>query len=143
VDAWADQRGRTVQWRGGQRIDQSGTGYSPAAANNGDRRGLNWKSYGGWSDATAENFPDWLQINFKSWHEIGQIDVFTLQDSYANPVEPTRSLTFRDWGITAFRVQYWDTRSWIDVPGGNVTGNNLVWRTFTFPPSAPTRFASW
>ena len=36
------------------------------------------------------------------------------------------------YGITAFEVQYWNGSSWVDVPGGNVSGNNLVWRQFVF-----------
>jgi len=31
-------------------------------------------------------------------------------------------------------VQYWNGSVWVDVPGGNVTGNNLVWRRFIFDP---------
>jgi hypothetical protein len=43
-------------------------------------------------------------------------------------------MTFTQWGITDFQVQYWNGAAWIDVPGGSVTGNKLVWRTFTFSP---------
>jgi RHS repeat-associated protein len=31
-------------------------------------------------------------------------------------------------------VQYWNNSSWVTVPGGSVTGNNKVWRKFTFSP---------
>jgi hypothetical protein len=30
-------------------------------------------------------------------------------------------------------VQYWTGGNWQTVPGGSVTGNNLVWRRFIFP----------
>ena len=63
---------------------------------------------------------------------IGEIDVFSVQDNYASPVEPTPTITFTQLGLTAFQVQYWTGSAWADVPGGNVTGNNLVWRKLTF-----------
>jgi RHS repeat-associated protein len=31
-------------------------------------------------------------------------------------------------------VQYWNGSTWTTIPGGNVTGNNKVWRKFTFSP---------
>ena len=34
---------------------------------------------------------------------------------------------------------YWSGSAWLDVPGGNVTGNNLVWRKFTFAPVTTDR----
>jgi len=48
-------------------------------------------------------------------------------------------MTFTLWGITAFEVQYWNGSAWVDVPGGNVTGNNLVWRRFLFAPISTDR----
>jgi len=55
-----------------------------------------------------------------------------LQDNYSNPSEPTEAMTFSLYGVTAFDVQYWNGSSWVTVPGGSVTGNNKVWRKFTF-----------
>ena len=48
-------------------------------------------------------------------------------------------MTFTKYGITDFQVQYWNGSAWVDVPGGNVTGNNLVWRKFTFTPVTTDR----
>ena len=56
----------------------------------------------------------------------------TQQDTNQNPVEPTLGMTFSNYGITAFDVQYWNGSGWATVPGGSVTGNNKVWRQFTF-----------
>jgi hypothetical protein len=109
-----------------------GSNYSPAGAINGDRKGINWGAGGGWSDATPQDFPDWIQVDFNSTKIINEIDVFTLQDNFTNPVEPTPTMTFTGYGITAFNVQYWNGSTWVTVPGGSVTGNNLVWRRFTF-----------
>ena len=41
-----------------------GAGYSPAGAINGDRRGTSWGAGGGWNDATASTWPDWLEVDF-------------------------------------------------------------------------------
>lgn len=109
----------------------------PTHVNNGDRKGAN-NAY--WQDGTYNAYPDWVQIDFSGTKTISEIDVITRQDS-SSPIEPTEATTFATYGITAFDVQYWDsvTSSWITVPGGSVTGNNLVWRKFTFSPIDTTK----
>jgi hypothetical protein len=114
-------------------------GYSPAAVNNGDRRGTRAGNGGYWNDATQYAFPDWLQVTFAGARTINRIDVFSVQDNYLSPVEPTPTMTFTDYGITSFQVQYWNGAAWTDVPGGNVSGNSNVWRTFSFPPITTDR----
>ena len=37
------------------------------------------------------------------------------------------------------RCSTWTGSDWVDVPGGNVTGNNLVWRKLTFSPISTDR----
>ena len=109
------------------------TAFSAAGANNGDRRGAGWGSGGGgWADATANAYPDWLQVTFNGPKTINRIDVFTVQDNYQAPSEPTTAMTFSKYGITAFQVQTWNGAGWVTVPGGVVTGNNKVWRSFSF-----------
>jgi hypothetical protein len=111
-------------------------GRLPIAAINGDRKGEHWGSDpatgSGWHDATT-GYPDWLEINFNGSKIITSINVFTIQDNYDNPVEPTKYTTFTAYGITAFQVQYWNGSAWVDVPGGNVVGNNKIMRQFLFP----------
>src|SRR5688572_16295827 len=109
-----------------------GAGYAPSSVINGDRRGANWGKNGGWIDGTPTNFPDWVQITFAGIRAINQIDVFAIQDNWQAPAEPTPTMTFTQYGITNFQVQYWTGSAWSDVPGGHVTGNNLVWRRITF-----------
>jgi hypothetical protein len=106
--------------------------YPASAAINGDRKGQNWGSGGGWNDATSGSYPDWLQVDFGTTRTISEIDVFTVQDNPGSPSDPTLTMTFSLYGITAFNVQYWDGSAWVSVPGGDVTGNNKVWRKFTF-----------
>ncbi|HEU4710983.1 MAG TPA: discoidin domain-containing protein [Pyrinomonadaceae bacterium] len=108
-------------------------GYGPAGTNNGDRKSLNWTNGGGWNDS-GPPFPDWLQIDFGSVKTIDEVDVFTLQDNYANSAEPTESMIFSLWGLTSYEVQYWNGSTWVTVPNGSLSGNNKIWRKFTFSP---------
>ena len=113
--------------------------YPPSGVINGDRRGSNWAAGGGWNDATPGAWPAWLQVDLGAVRTVAEIDVFTVQDAYANPQEPTEALTFSRYGITDFEVQTWTGLAWQTVPGGSVTGNNRVWRRFAFP-AVSTRF---
>ena len=113
---------------------QFSAAYPVAAANNGDRKGLNWTNGGGWQDATSNGYPDTLQIDLDGTRTIDEIDVFTVQNAYQAPAEPTEGMTFSLYGITSFDVQYWDGSAWVTVPGGQVTNNNNVWRKVTFSP---------
>jgi serine protease len=113
--------------------------YAPSGANDGDRRGAAWGAGGGWNDATAFASPDWLQVDFGTTRSVAEIDVFTVQDTYWSPAEPTEAMTFTQYGITDFEVQYWTGSAWQAVPGGSVTGNNKVWRKFTFAAVSTSR----
>ena len=106
---------------------------------NGDRAGSNWGNGGGWADGTGGVYPDWLQIDFGTTRTISEVDVFTIQDNYSSPSEPTEAMTFTQYGLLDYRVQY-DSGSgiWLTLPGAIVTGNNLVWRKFTFAPVETT-----
>ncbi len=109
-----------------------GTGYGSENAINGERKGLTWGTNGGWSDGTPYTFGDWLQVDFNGTKTIDEIDIFTLQDDYNNPLEPTETTTFNTYGLVNFEVQYWDGSGWVMIPGGSITGNNKVWRKITF-----------
>jgi len=114
-----------------------GYSFPVAAVNNGDRAGLNWGNGGGWNDATANTFPDWVQINFSGTQSINQVIVYTLQDNFANPVDPSATLTFTQYGVTDFQVQGWNGTAWITL--GSVSGNNLVKRTVSFAAFSTNR----
>ena len=114
--------------------------FTPAGANNGIRSGAGWGSGEGWNDnLPANTFPDWLQIDFNGSKTIDEIDVFTGQDNWQYPSEPTEAMTFSVYGLTGYDVQYWNGSSWTTIPGGNVAGNNRVWRKFTFAPVTTTK----
>jgi hypothetical protein len=111
--------------------------FPVAAINNNERKGAVWGSGGGWNDATANAYPDWVEIDFNGSKTIDRVIVYTLQDNYPNPIEPTDSLTFTQYGVTAFTVQGWNGAAWVTL--GSVSGNNLVKRAVTFAPFTTTR----
>jgi hypothetical protein len=113
--------------------------YGPDGAINGDRKGSPWGNGGGWNDATPNSWPDWLEVDFAGPKTIDEVDVFSLQDNYASPVEPTPAMTFTQYGLTDFVVQYWNGSQWLAVPGGTVGGNTLVWRQITFAALTTTK----
>jgi subtilisin family serine protease len=107
--------------------------FPVAAVNNGDRTGAHWGAGGGWNDATQAQYPDWVQIDFAGRRTITEIDIVTLQDNYTTALDPTPSMTFTNYGVTAWDIAYWDGTGWVGLPAGSVTANNRVWRRLTFP----------
>jgi RHS repeat-associated protein len=112
--------------------------YPVSAVNNGDHNGLNAGYGGNWHSSTA-TFPQWVEVVFDGSKTINEIDVFSLQDNYPNPIEPTEATTFSLYGLTGFQVQYWNGTAWATVPGGSVSGNNKVWKKITFAPLTTTK----
>ena len=90
-------------------------------------------------DATANAFPDWVEVAFNGSKTIDEVDVFSLQDAWANPSEPTAALTFTAYGLADFTVQYWTGTAWQAVPGGVIRNNTLVWRSLTFAAVTTTK----
>jgi hypothetical protein len=117
-------------------VASASSAYSNAfpanAVIDGDRLGANWGAGGGWNDGTLNSYPDWVEVDFKGAQSINEIDLFTLQDNYSNPVPPTPATQFTRYGIIDFQVQYYTGQTWVDVPGGYVIGNSKVWRQFIF-----------
>jgi len=118
-------------------------GYAAAGANNGDRAGQQWSAGGGWNDGTPSAFPDWLEIQFNGQQTIDEIDVFTVQDNFSSPSTPTQSMTFTQYGLRNFQVEYHNGTTWVLVPGATVTNNTLVWRQFNFAPITTNRIRVW
>lgn len=113
--------------------------YTPSAVIDGDRRGLNLTSGGGWRDDTPNIFPDVVEVDFANVTAIDEVSVFTQQDTWWAPVEPTEALSFFNNGITGFEVQFWNGVTWSTIPGAIVSGNTRVWRKFTFPAISTER----
>src|SRR5581483_1701529 len=62
---------------------------------------------------------------------VDRVVVYSIQDNYTNPLEPTDATTFSLYGVVDFTVDGWDGSAWVTL--ATVTGNNLVKRTVTFP----------
>ena len=116
-----------------------GANYPASGAINGEHRGLQWGAGGAWSDGTQNASPDWIEVRFAGFKAIDEVGVFSMQDAYTAPIEPTPATTFSYFGLRAFEVQYWDGAAWVMAPGASVTNNNLVWRRFTFAPITTNR----
>jgi hypothetical protein len=110
----------------------NGPGFMPSTVIDNKRTGAGWGAGGGWNDATAGTFPDWIQINFAGVQAIDHVVVYFVQDNYLNPVEPTDSMKFSLRGITSFQVQGFDGANWVTL--ATVNGNDLVKRTVSFAP---------
>jgi hypothetical protein len=120
----------------------SPSGYAPSGAINGDRKGVNGGQDGYWASSDP-GFPSWLEVTFSGTKSINEIDLFVVQDAYWAPSEPTETMTFSYYGLTSFDVQYWTGSAWATVQSGSVTGNNNVWRRFTFPPVTTSKIRVW
>ena len=94
--------------------------YPASGTINGDRKGLSWGAGGGWMTARRTRRRTG-RVDFNGNKLIDEVDVFSLQDSYGAPVEPTPTMTFMYWGVIAFDVQCWTGSGWATVPGGSVT----------------------
>jgi hypothetical protein len=109
----------------------NGPGFPPGATIDNQRSGAGWGAGGGWNDASFGQFPDWLQVTFSSLRSIDRVVVYSVQDNYLSPVEPSDTMTFTKYGVTTFTVKGRSGSSWTVL--GTITGNNLVKRTVTFP----------
>jgi hypothetical protein len=106
---------------------------------NGDRKGLNWGSGGGWAGSSTGTLSDSVEVDFSGSKTIDEVDVFTIQDSYSSPSEPTSGMTFSSYGLSDYDVQYWNGSAWATVSGGTVTGNNKVWKQISFTALTTTK----
>jgi hypothetical protein len=107
-------------------------GYLAYYVNQGNCAGRGWTLNGGWADGTVSQWPDWVQVSLDLAKTVSRVVVCTVQDDYANPVEPTDTTTFTKYGVTDFQVQGWDGSQWVTL--ATVSGNNLVKRTVSFAP---------
>ena len=78
-------------------------GWGSSAVVNGDRKSLNAYNNGAWSSSAANNFPKRVQVDFSTNRTINEIHVFTLQDSWAAPTEPTPAMTFTRQNSPSYR----------------------------------------
>jgi len=110
----------------------SSRNYTPEGAIDGDRKGADWENGGGWNDSTRDVWPDHLQINFNGSQVINEIRVYTLQNDFRSPQEPTPDTPATSYGLLDFQLQYLNGANWVTIPGTVVTGNDKAMRVFTF-----------
>jgi len=82
----------------------------------GDRAGALWGNGGGWADATIDNFPDWLQVNFNGVKTLDSVVVYSLSDTYASGVAPSDTLTSSQYALVEAPC----------VCGAGATGSNFT-----------------
>ncbi len=108
--------------------------YSPATIIDGNRAGPAF-----WNDATFQNFPDSVEVDFARTYTVAQVNLFSVQDDWKNPSQPASTQTFAYYGVKAFSVEYWTGSAWAPIQGATVTNNTLVWRTVSFSPVTTDR----
>ena len=119
-----------------------GASFPVTAVLDGDRRGTGWGEGGGWASAgiPSATAPQSVRVDFGRTQTIRRVDVFSAQEHSSAPKEPTPAMTTTH-SLRDFDVQYClsTAASGCSAAGdGNwqtiatVTGNDKVWRTFTF-----------
>ena len=113
----------------------SGLHFQPSYANDGVRYiSPNGDEY--WRDENG--LPTWLRIDFNGIKLINEIDVYTVRDDWPTQGDPSSIENFTTFGTQSLDVEYMNpqTQAWSSIPGGSISGNNLLWRKFTFSPLA-------
>ncbi|MBC7930185.1 MAG: M36 family metallopeptidase [Rubrivivax sp.] len=118
---------------------QTSRNYSPGGAIDGDRKGIDWENGGGWNDNTRGVWPDHLTVTFNGLQTISEIRLYTLQNDFRNPQEPTPLTPADLYGIQDFEVQTCtgsgESAVCTTIPTvGTVTGNDKAMRVFLFTP---------
>jgi hypothetical protein len=63
--------------------------------------------------------------------------VYSVQDNFLSPAEPTDDMTFSLYGLVNFDVLGWNGTSWVQL--GTVAANRYVKRTVSFLPFTTDR----
>ncbi len=115
-------------------------GYEPETAIDGDRttKGI-WGTGGGW--ASANSFPQWLEVNLGQPRKIRRIIVVTLRDDLGDTRIVDDNMEFSLYGVTDFDVQYHDGTGWVTV--GSASGNTKIIRRFDFPEVETDRIRAY
>jgi hypothetical protein len=57
-------------------------------------------------------WPDWVEVDFSGSKTIDRVVVYSVQDNYTQPVEPTDGMTFSLYGLQDFTVEGRSGNSW-------------------------------
>ncbi|HEY0462532.1 MAG TPA: discoidin domain-containing protein [Pyrinomonadaceae bacterium] len=109
---------------------------------NGNRRCPNWGGGSGTvagngyhSASTVSGFIN-FDVDFGATRSITEIDIFFVPLPENDTSTPTLTQT-SDYAIRSFEIFYWNGSSWISIQ--SVTGNDKVWRQFTFSTISTTK----
>jgi len=114
------------------------SGYPVTNALDGDRTswGEGTATGGSWASLSTPttSAPQTYDVTFSEARKISEVDLFFLQSSYANAIDPYPGQTGTLANHT-FDLQYWNTglNAWSNI-GSTVLANNLVWKQFLFAP---------
>jgi hypothetical protein len=112
--------------------------YDADGAINGNRTLTDWGSNGGWGTASVVTGGEHvLQVDFDATYVVDTIDVITYGNLHGNAEPVLNVTTFSTHGATAYSVEIWNGSSWVQK--GIVSGNDKVWRQFTFAPVAASK----
>jgi len=111
-------------------------GKAPSSAIDGDRKGLNPGKDAFWNSKDGTS-PQWFEVDFSGYKTITEINLFTVQDDYASPVEPYPTMEFTKYGLTGFDVYGWIESGWAPLPWSR-RGNRLVWNQLDLSTSPIT-----
>jgi hypothetical protein len=76
-----------------------------------------------------------ITVDFGASRSIQEIDIIGLPNGgTGDTTEPSLSDTGSIFLMTAWTVDYWNGSTWVNIPSCTVSGNNKVWRQFTFSP---------
>lgn len=125
--------------------------YPASAVINGERGGYLFGINGGWIDQTYGVYPDWVEVTFAGARPrvISEVDVYMLTTSCgdqpnATNCQPPTSGETTVYGLTDFSLQYWNGSSFVNVPNGQVTANDLALRTLEIsPPLVTSKIRLW
>ena len=121
----------------------AGSDYYYGAANvtAGNRLGVNCRAWvSNWHDQPyAGSFAPRVDIDLRTPQSpneiIDTVSVYTIQDDYQNPVDPSDTMTCSLYGIRDFEVWGMNTSGYLELLG-SVYGTNLVKNTIHFQPIA-------
>jgi hypothetical protein len=120
-------------------MNSPGSNFSAGNAINGDRSGIGWgqPNMGGWC-AGAPGGLQWLDIHFNRSKYVDRVELFSVQDNFQHPVDPSDTMTFSQFGVTAGKIYGANDGSDL-VYLGNFSGNNKVKCTVFLNPTTLDR----
>jgi hypothetical protein len=115
--------------------------YPALGVNDGDRKGAGWQAGGGWNSLLTQTTaaPQSVRVVFDQPRTITRINVFTVQNTYDVPVDPTLTTSASQYGIRDYSVEYCPVgltciagsdSNWQVL--AQVTGNTSAWRLHVF-----------